>query len=115
MIDLTPIMGIIVEVLIVVIGVMGTYLIHKVKKHFDIVDNGAMNSLLNEAVDRGMDYAEVQLRKAGKDVSIKTSNEAVEVAANYIIKGVPKVIAEFGLTEERIKEIVESRLNKKLK
>jgi hypothetical protein len=115
MIDFTPIASILVEILVVVLGVLGSYLIYKVKKHFDITDNGVLNDLLNEAVTRGVDYAEVKLRQAGKSVTVETSNEAVATAANYIIKGVPKAIAQFGLTEERIKEIVESRLNEKLK
>lgn len=64
------------------------------------------NSILNESIEKGVAYA----HSISKDLSVSTKNDLIGAAANYVIKGAPDALNHFGITPERLTEMIEARL-----
>lgn len=113
MIDLAPITSMALEFVFGLVAVFGAFVLNALRKKFNFDSEGVLNERLNEAIERGLMYANEKLVENNKSLTRSTENEFVAEAVNYVIKGVPKTIQHFGLTQERIKELVLSRVGGK--
>lgn len=76
--------------------------------------SGAMNERINEAIEYGLSFAAERLSQKGKALTKSVRNEFVTDAVNYVIKGVPGALTQFGITQARVTEMVEARLSGKI-
>lgn len=65
------------------------------------------NQMVNEAIERGLDFA---IARIGPRARFETKNELIALAAGYVSTGVPKALAHFGITPDRLATMIESRL-----
>lgn len=72
------------------------------------LDEDSRRALMN-ALNRGVDFA---LNRAGGLLprEIDARNALVAEAANYVIRSTPDALARFGITPERLREMIEARL-----
>jgi len=77
-----------------------------------------LNGLLNEAIDYGISFAVERLTNRGKTINSPVKQEDkdgfVDDAVEYVVKGATGIIQAFGLTEGRVREMVEARLGGKI-
>lgn len=110
MIDFAPLASYALELLAVVITVFASWALTKLGQRFGVDIDERLDARLDAAIERGLAYGMEKIKSKDLDLTIDTKNEFVEEAANYVIKGMPKTIRKFGLTKERVREMVESRL-----
>lgn len=65
---------------------------------------------LEGALEKGATWALGKARDATSKISVQTKNAAVAMAANYVIASTPDALARFGVTPDRLKELVEARV-----
>lgn len=91
---------------------IGWYVKNLVASKVDL-SNTQMDEMLqqqyNEAATRAIAYAESFLQKAAPK-SVDVGNEFVATAAEYLIKFWPDLVKKVGLTPEKVKETIVSRL-----
>lgn len=109
-VDLTPIMEIGISLLTVVLSAVVAWVGKTVKKKFDIDIDTSKEGTLNRAIDRGMDYARKFATGDDGKIAIPVSNMMVKWAADYVIDKVPDTLNHFGITEERLREMIAARL-----
>lgn len=114
MIDFTPLISVVIEIAASLLMIFAILAVRALQRKFNIEADEKMNGRINEAIERAIDFAEAKLKEKGKGVVVDTKHEAVAEAVNYVIAGVPKAIGHFGLTPERIAEMVEARFKDKL-
>lgn len=122
-VDFSPlanqIIAVAVAVLTVLAGVVSRYGVAWFAAKTKMQD-AQMEALLAERVSdilgRSIDYAEMWMKKevADPDSQIKQvriDNFFVKEAAKYAMRSMPDLIKYFNLTQERIEELIKSRLN----
>lgn len=109
-INLTPLADMLIEILGVVLTALLGYGVMVLKKHLKLKDDDKLDQLLYETIDRGIGFAKYKAKAATRDLTVQTSNQFVEEAAEYVIKGIPHIRKDLGITDQRIKEIIEARI-----
>ena len=115
MIEFGPLIDVVIEILASLVLIVGMLAVRALKKKFDIEVDEKMNARINEALERGVEFAKVKLKERGDRLGLSTKDAVVAEAANYVIAGVPNALTHFGLTPARIAEMVEARLSDKFK
>lgn len=92
------------------VGVVAMVALNKVADKFNVDIDGKRNDLIDQAIERGIAFAKQKLVERGTDLDFKTENEFVLSVIEYVIQGVPKALTHFGLTPERVEEMVRSRI-----
>jgi hypothetical protein len=66
---------------------------------------------LEGALHKGATWALGKARDATSKVDVHTKNAAIAMAANYVVSSTPDALARFGITPDRLKELVEARVS----
>jgi hypothetical protein len=67
---------------------------------------------VRELIDKAINYGiALVVGKVGDKVRVKVGNEQVAQIANYVIAAVPGALANFGITPERLQDMIRARLN----
>ncbi len=122
-VDLTPVANnaitIIFSILTVVAGVVSKFAIGFLAsktKMSDTAFEALLADRMNDILQRSIDYAEAWSKQQVADPNsplknIQVNNFFVETALRYVLGSAPDIISYFGLTEDRIKQMILSRLN----
>jgi hypothetical protein len=111
LITFAPIIEVVLGLLAAAVLTAGTYAIKKVADKFGIDVEGALASRLQDGLYFAVEFAQQRLAEKGKKYTIETERELVADAVNYIINSFPDTIAALGITEARLIELIEARLN----
>jgi DNA-binding transcriptional regulator YdaS (Cro superfamily) len=106
-INLMPIAEIGITFIAALLGVALTALSRWIKTKTGVEIDLKHNSMINEAIDRGITFAMTRLKDKAE---IATSSALVATAAGYVVSGVPKALAHFEITPERLAAMIEARL-----
>lgn len=110
-IDLSPILGVGIDLLAVVLMALGGWALAKLGRKFGLEADDQVRVYLNEALERGVGWAKEQARKRAEDFArIEVRNQAVAEVANYVIERVPSAVKHFGLDRARVESLIEARL-----
>lgn len=110
-IDLTPVLGIVIDLLAAALMTLGGWALARLGRKFGLEADDQVRIYLGEALAGGIGWAKEQARKRSEDVShIEVRSKLVAEAANYVIERVPDALRRFGLDRERIEKLVEARL-----
>ena len=82
-----------------------------VRRYFNIKADFDAGVTLKEAIEKGMDWAEMKLLGPDGKVSIHMQNYFVAMAVKYVVAQVPGKMKELGLDEKGIRNMIEARLN----
>lgn len=100
-------------ILVPLIG-YGLLLLARKLKLDRIIADAAMNKMLHDGIQRGVDALEGEARDAlfkdGRKVSIDIGNPAVAAVAGRMVELSPDLLARLGLTEARVKKLVAEKL-----
>jgi len=113
MIDFTPLIEYGITFIVAILGVVGTWALAKIKDKFKIDAESELSYRLDTIVWNAIDFAEQRLHRDGKTYTRETENELIANAANYVVNSAPEILGFFGITPERLAEIIEARLNRK--
>jgi hypothetical protein len=72
----------------------------------------ADNKRLQEFIGRGIAFGLSRLGQTldGKKLEFHTKHEAIAIGSQYVATGAPSILKKFGVTPERLAELVEARL-----
>lgn len=106
--DLSPFMDVLMAVLAALaslaVGLISRFIHQKTGIDLDLKHN----AILNEAIERGLEFA--QSKMGDGKITIQTKHRALALAATYVSAGAPKAMTYFGITEQRLIEMIEARL-----
>ncbi len=120
--DLTPLVSPLLQVLAVVASGAATALlglgIGWVKKKTNLADaefESVLADRANDIVNRGIQYAitamENEAKKPGSSITtVRVDNVFMRIALDYIVRAMPGIIEQFGLTPDRIREMIMARI-----
>ena len=110
-IDLTPVLGIVIDLLAAVLMALGGWALTKLGRKFGLEADDQVRLYLGEALAGGIGWAKEQARKRGDDFArIEVRSRLVAEAGNYVIERVPDAVERFGLDPARIEKLIEARL-----
>lgn len=112
-IELAPLTGYLTEIIMAVVTVMIGFAANAFRKKMKIEQGGALDDVLDRAIQYGIHYANIKLDEKGKNLTYETKNEFLADVVEYVVKGAPSALNHFGLTPERIAEMVEARLDER--
>jgi hypothetical protein len=114
MIDFTEVITYVLQLIAAGVGAFIMIAAKNLAAKFGVEVDEKQNAKLNEAIERALGFANEKLTQNGKKLTFETENEFIANAANYVVSGVPKAMQHFGLTRERVVELVESRIAGKI-
>lgn len=119
-IDLAPHLGILYSLSMPALQVALTALVGwavykitpKVLAFLHIKSEVADNKRLQEFISRGIAFALSRLGEtlSNRKLEIHTKNETIAMGANYAATAAPEILKKFGVTPERLAELVEAKL-----
>lgn len=101
-----------------VLTVLGGFAIRFVSSKIGLANSELEKSLadrLNEIINRGIEYAMTtainEVNKPGSGLAeVKFDNWFMSLAASYVNTSAPGIIKKFGLTQERIEDMIKARM-----
>lgn len=122
-VDFTPLaeqaVAVAVTVLTVIAAVISRYGVAWFASKTKMQD-AQMEALLaervNDILQRSIDYAEMWMKKEVSDPDsqikqVKIDNFFVRTASEYALRSMPDLVKYFNLTQDRVEELIKSRLN----
>lgn len=116
-IDFSPVLSDVLTVLMGLISLgalwlgkrVDKWLTEKTKTEVTFAED-LIRKYLNDALSKSLDLALSKLEATGDWTKIQTKSLVLAEAANYVIKTVPDALSHFGITQERLLEMLEARL-----
>lgn len=109
-VELFPVVQYFTEIVLAVLAAVAVWVGTKFREKLRVDEESRLNHVINEAINAALGFAAVKFEEQGKRLTYSTKNEFKATAAQYVVKGVPKALTYFGLTVERVEEMIESRL-----
>lgn len=119
-IDLAPHLGLLYSLLMPTLQVLLTAAVGwavykitpKVLAFLHIKSEVADNKRLQEFIGRGIAFGLSRLGQTldGKKLEFHTKHEAIALGSKYVATGAPDILKKFGVTPERLAELVEAKL-----
>lgn len=102
--------------LTVVIMFLVALAIEKVRTHFKLKSEVLSNDRLQEILGRGISFGLSRLEQTlqGKVLNVNVKNEVIRLGIDYAARSAPETLKKFGVTPERLKEMVEAKLGELL-
>lgn len=98
--------------LTIVIMFLVALAIEKVRSHFKLKSEVLSNERLQEILGRGVSYGLSRLEQTlqNKTLNVTVKNEVIRLGIDYAARSAPETLKKFGVTPERLKELVEAKL-----
>lgn len=109
--DLTPIIGIGIEVAAALLVVLGGWAIAKLGKYLGLKQDAEIRDYLEQALTKGLAYGAAEAKKRTKGTKINVESETVAQAGTYVLAAVPDALTRFQITPERLADMLKARLN----
>ena len=111
-VELSPLWDFVFNLLYAVIPVLLTGVVTiATQKWIKIKLDDSSRAALEGALQKGASWALGKAREATTNIDINTKNQTVALAANYVVAATPGALARFGVTPDRLRELVEARVN----
>lgn len=110
LIDLSPIFEVVVQLLGVALLTLGTWAVKRFADKLGLEKESKIRYLVDEVVYNAVNFGLQKLAEQGEKFTPETERKVVADAANYVIRSAPEALGFFGIDEERIRQIIESRL-----
>lgn len=113
-VDLAPLVDIFLQTAAGILMVIAAWATAKLKQKFDIDIDATKGSILDNALNKGVDYARGFIVGTDGRVNIHVKNMMVGLAVKYVISKVPETLEHFGIDDNSLAEMIEARLNPKI-
>lgn len=113
-IDFTPILSQLVQLLGLVLMGLATWAAKKAADYFGLKQDDSARALIATAVHNGVKFAEARLNTevSKLDPRVQTGHPFVAEAATYVIAHVPDALTRLGVTKEQLAEKILAQLPK---
>lgn len=102
--------------LTIVIMFLVALAIEKVRSHFklksEVLSNDRLQDILGRGISLGLSRLDQSLK--GKSLNVNVKNEVVRLGIEYAMVSAPETLKKFGVTPERLAEMVEAKLGELL-
>lgn len=102
--------------LTIVIMFLVALAIEKVRSHFklksEVLSNDRLQDILGRGISLGLSRLDQSLK--GKSLNVNVKNEVVRLGIEYATASAPETLKKFGVTPERLAEMVEAKLGELL-
>lgn len=105
-VSLSPLLGMAVEILTIVILAIGAWAGTKLAGYFGVEAESDTSIALHDGIDRAIHFAMQKVADRGEGITVNVKNEVVANALNYILENFPGTIKQFGLNEKRIADLI---------
>lgn len=110
-VDFRPLWGYGVELLVAVLGVLGTWAISRLSAWLGLRQGDSMRAYVDDAFMRALQYAAEQALAQGKSLAkVEVRNELVAIAAKYAVETVPDALRHFGIDGPGLEKRLLARL-----
>lgn len=114
-VDLGPLVdlaiGIVAPVMLTALSGLATWVLYKIKARTGLQIEAQQRAAVEQGLARAVSYAVTRLEsRAAGGIPIDLRSSAIAAAAAYAQKAVPDALAHFGITADRLSEMVEARL-----
>lgn len=117
MVDLSGLLSLLQEIALAVGGVLATalvaFLVVWVKRKTGIEIDAAARQVIEGALQRAVEYGvQVAREKLGNHATaVEIRSEVLRAALDYAVKAAPDSLKHFGITPERIRDMLMARLS----
>lgn len=111
MIEFATLYTYVIGLLSIALLTVATWAVSKLGTKFNLDNNEALRNLIEDAIHAAINFAIQKLHEQGKRFTIETEKESLAMIVNYVINSIPEALAHFGITPERVEEMVKARLN----
>lgn len=112
-IELAPLFELVFGLLGVVLMTVAVWVAKRIGDKFKLDTDSEVRYLIDSVAYSAVNFALIQLKQKGQKFTPSVHNEVVANAVNYVIRSAPEALAYFGITEQRLREIIEARLPNK--
>ena len=113
-VDLTPLLDILLQTAATILMALASWAALAIRNKFKIDVDVSKGGILQNAIEKGVDYARGFIVGADGRVNIHVKNLMVGMALNYVKGKVPEMIKHFGIDDNSLTEMIEARLNPKI-
>lgn len=108
--DLSPLLQTIIGLAAAAIGAVGTWAISWLGTKLKLEADSQIRTYLDQALVNGITYARQKLGEKAAGVRVDAGHPLVAEAAEYVMQYVPDALAQFGITEQGVRDLVLARL-----
>lgn len=112
-IDLSPVLFFVIQVLAAVALGLGIWAIKKFSTKLGIEADSVMNDLFENALQRGISYAAERAREIAGNAQVTVDNRLLAEIAGYVQESIPGILKQFNITEERLTKMILARLTER--
>lgn len=110
-IDLAPLMEAALTLLGTILSAVALWVGAAIRTKFKFAADFDAGQILDAAIHRGIDYARKTIIGADGKMTVQVSNAIVALAVRYVVDKLPDTLRHFGLTEDKLREMILSRLD----
>jgi hypothetical protein len=110
-IDFAPLVEMALTLLGTVLSAVAVWVGAVVRQRFKWAGDFDAGQILDSAIHRGIQYARNLIIGADGKMTVQVSNAIVAMAARYVMDKLPETVEHFGLTEDRVREMILARLD----
>ena len=107
-IDFAPVLDIGISLLAAVLLAAGTWGVARFNQWLGLKNDAEFRSYLNGALYAAVDYGKARAKEL--NVKVDVENAIVAEAVRYAAESVPDALDRFGITDERLADMVKARL-----
>jgi hypothetical protein len=115
-VDLSPLLQVLIDYvagpLAAVMSALLLAILSRYLKKLGLENDEKVRIYLNDALQNGIEFAlnKARLSAGGARLTVDLHNETAAVAARYVLDKVPDAIKHFGITPEKVEELVKARM-----
>ncbi len=110
-VDFAPVVGTVLEILAAGLLAIGMWAVNKLAAKLKLDIEARHREALYAALAAGINYAKNKIAAASEGRSaLNIQNDLARFAAQYAVSKVPDAVRHFGLSPERVQELVRARL-----
>lgn len=113
-VDLAPLVETALQMVATILMAVAAWAAAMIRTKFKIDVDVSKGGILQNAIDKGVDYARGFIVGTDGRVNIHVKNMMVGLAVKYVISKVPETLQHFNIDENSLAEMIEARLNPKI-
>jgi hypothetical protein len=108
-VNFSPIINVVVEILAAFLMLLLSWVVTLIADRLKLSKDSAIRAYLSSAVDNAIQYGKQKAEAAGAGATVKIDNQVVGHAVDYLVAHVPDALAHFGLTPDKVANLVKAR------
>lgn len=110
-VDFTPVLNVVIQFLALLVGGLLTWALTKWGKKLGVDRDTELGKIIENSIQRGLSLAANEAKKvaANRLGKVDLHSPVIAGATTYVIQSAPDALKHFGITEERLMEMIMAR------